>query len=84
MQAIRLMYVAATNDDVAQLRAITLPDFYVFDVGKKLRTQLTALDAATQPRDLAVIPSWRLIDHRQRQLAANIQIRGHGCGAAGL
>jgi proteic killer suppression protein len=27
---------------------------------KKLRTQLTALDAATQPQDLAVIPGWRL------------------------
>ena len=26
----------------------------------RLRTQLTALDAATQPRDLVVIPSWRL------------------------
>ncbi len=27
---------------------------------KKLRTQLTALDTATQPQDVAVIPSWRL------------------------
>ena len=27
---------------------------------KKLRTQLTALDAATQSQDLAVIPGWRL------------------------
>lgn len=27
---------------------------------KKLRTQLTALDAATQPQDLAVMPGWRL------------------------
>ena len=27
---------------------------------KKLRTQLTALDAATQPQDLSVIPGWRL------------------------
>ena len=27
---------------------------------KKLRMQLTALDAATQPQDLAVIPGWRL------------------------
>ncbi|MBP7610482.1 MAG: type II toxin-antitoxin system RelE/ParE family toxin, partial [Steroidobacteraceae bacterium] len=27
---------------------------------KKLRSQLTALDAATLPQDLAAIPSWRL------------------------
>ena len=27
---------------------------------KQLRTQLTALDAATQPQDLGVIPGWRL------------------------
>lgn len=27
---------------------------------KKLRTQLSALDTATQPQDLAAIPSWRL------------------------
>jgi proteic killer suppression protein len=27
---------------------------------KRLRMQLTALDAATQPTDLAVIPGWRL------------------------
>jgi proteic killer suppression protein len=27
---------------------------------KKLRSQLTALDAATQPQDLAAIPSWPL------------------------
>lgn len=27
---------------------------------KKLRMQLTALDAATQRQDLAVIPAWRL------------------------
>ena len=27
---------------------------------KKLRTQLSARDTATQPQDLAAIPSWRL------------------------
>lgn len=27
---------------------------------KKLRAQLTALDAATRPQDLGVIPGWRL------------------------
>ena len=32
----RLMYVAATNDDLAQFRAVTAPDFYTFDVGKRM------------------------------------------------
>jgi len=27
---------------------------------KKLRLQLTALDAATQPQDLSAIPNWRM------------------------
>lgn len=35
VQAIRLMYVALTNEDTAQLRAVTATDFYAFDVGKK-------------------------------------------------
>lgn len=34
---------------------------------KKLRSRLTALDAATQPQDLAAIPSWRLHELRGNQ-----------------
>jgi hypothetical protein len=36
VEAMRLMYVAATNDDLAQFRAVTTPDFYAFDVGKRM------------------------------------------------
>ena len=35
-QAIRLMYVALTKDDTAQLRAVTTSDFYAFDGGEKM------------------------------------------------
>ena len=33
----------------------------------KLRTQLTALDAATRPQDLAAIPGWRLHELKGNQ-----------------
>ena len=36
IEAVRLMYVAATNDDVAQFRNVASADFYAFDVGKRL------------------------------------------------
>jgi hypothetical protein len=36
VEAVRLMYVAATNDDLAQFRAVTSPDFYAFDGGKRM------------------------------------------------
>jgi proteic killer suppression protein len=45
---------------------------------KKLRTQLTALDAATQPQDLAVIPGWRLHALRGDQAArCSITVNGN-------
>jgi proteic killer suppression protein len=34
--------------------------WYSAQARQGLRTQLTALDAATQPQDLVVIPGWRL------------------------
>jgi len=34
-QALRLMYVALTNHDMDQLRAVTTSDFYAFDVGEE-------------------------------------------------
>ena len=36
VEAMRLMYVAATNDDMDQFRAVTSPDFYTFDGGKRM------------------------------------------------
>ena len=36
IEAMRLMYVAATNDDMDQFRAVTSPDFYTFDGGKRM------------------------------------------------
>jgi len=33
-QALRLMYVALTKEDTAQLRAVTTSDFYGFDGGR--------------------------------------------------
>jgi hypothetical protein len=35
-QALRLMYVAFTQEDTAQLRAVTTSDFYTFDGGEKM------------------------------------------------
>ncbi|HYJ40033.1 MAG TPA: DUF4440 domain-containing protein [Steroidobacteraceae bacterium] len=35
-QALRLMYVALTKEDSAQLRAVTASDFYAFDGGEKM------------------------------------------------
>jgi hypothetical protein len=34
-QALRLMYVALTHHDMAQLRAVTTTDFYTFDGGEE-------------------------------------------------
>ncbi len=34
-QTLRQMYVALTNEDTAQLRAITTPDFHAFDGGEQ-------------------------------------------------
>ena len=36
VEAMRQMYVAATNDDLAQFRTVTTPDFYAFDVGRRM------------------------------------------------
>ncbi len=45
---------------------------------KRLRTQLTALDAATQPRDLAVIPGWRLHELKGDQAGrSSITVNGN-------
>ena len=44
---------------------------------KKLRSQLSALDAATQPQDLAAIPSWRLHELKGGQ-AGRWSITGDG------
>ena len=35
-QTLRLMYVALTKDDAAQLRTVTTGDFYAFDGGEKM------------------------------------------------
>jgi hypothetical protein len=35
IEAVRVMYVAATNDDLELFRSVTTPDFYAFDVGKR-------------------------------------------------
>ncbi|MEJ0086705.1 MAG: DUF4440 domain-containing protein [Pseudomonadota bacterium] len=35
-QTLRLMYVALTKEDTAQLRAVTTSDFYAFDGGEKM------------------------------------------------
>ncbi len=35
-QTLRLMYVALTKEDTAQLRAVTTADFYAFDGGEKM------------------------------------------------
>ncbi len=36
VEALRLMYVAATNDDVDQFRAVTSPDFFTYDGGMRM------------------------------------------------
>lgn len=36
VEAVRLMYVAAANDDLAQFHAVTTPDFYTFDGGRRM------------------------------------------------
>jgi hypothetical protein len=36
IEVVRLMYVALTNDDLAQFSNVASPDFYAFDVGKRL------------------------------------------------
>ena len=44
VEAVRQMYVAATDDDLDQFRAVTTPDFYTFDGGKRMSgDQLMAL-----------------------------------------
>lgn len=45
---------------------------------KKLRSQLTALDAATQAQDLAAIPSWRLHELQGNQVGRwSITVNGN-------
>ena len=34
-EAVRSMFAALTADDLAKFRAVTTPDFYAFDVGKR-------------------------------------------------
>lgn len=36
VEALRLMYVAATNDDLDQFRAVTSSDFFTFDGGMRM------------------------------------------------
>lgn len=36
VEALRQMYVAATNDDLDQFRAVTSPDFFTFDGGVRM------------------------------------------------
>jgi ketosteroid isomerase-like protein len=35
VEALRTLYVAATNDDLALFHTVAAPDFYAFDVGKR-------------------------------------------------
>ena len=35
IEAMRTMYVAATNDDIAKFNSVAAPDFYAFDNGKR-------------------------------------------------
>jgi Domain of unknown function (DUF4440) len=35
IDAMRTMYIAATNDDLAKFHAVAAPDFYAFDGGKR-------------------------------------------------
>lgn len=35
VEAIKTMYIAATNDDLAQFNTVATPDFYAFDGGKR-------------------------------------------------
>jgi ketosteroid isomerase-like protein len=35
VEAVRMMFVAATKDDIALFRSVTLPEFYAFDVGSR-------------------------------------------------
>ena len=36
VEALRLMYVAATNDDIGEFRAVTSPDFFTYDGGMRM------------------------------------------------
>jgi ketosteroid isomerase-like protein len=57
----RLMYVAATNDDMEQFRAVTTPDFYTFDAGKRMTgDQLMGL--VKSAHDAGKIYVWRVMD----------------------
>ena len=36
VETVRVMFVALQNDDAGKFRSVTSPDFYAFDVGKRL------------------------------------------------
>jgi hypothetical protein len=59
VDAMRTMYVAATNDDLALFHAVAAPDFYAFELGKRFTgDELMAL--LKSRHDAGVVYVWRI------------------------
>src|SRR3546814_16637783 len=50
METMRVMFTAIADDDMARYRQVTTPDFYTFDIGRKITSDqlITGVEAARQ------------------------------------
>ncbi len=61
VEAMREMYAAATTDDMARFRAVTTPDFYTFDVGRRM-TGEQLMGLIRSAHDAGRIYVWRVTE----------------------
>ena len=71
IEAVRQMFIALANDDIAQFRAVTAPDFYAFDVGKRF-TGDELMQLVKEAHAAGTIFVWEVTEpqaHVDRQMA---------------
>lgn len=71
IEAVRQMFIALASDDIAQFRAVTAPDFYAFDVGKRF-TGDELMQLVKEAHAAGTIFVWEVTEpraHVDRQMA---------------
>lgn len=65
VDAMRTMYVAATNDDLALFHTVAAPDFYAYDVGKRF-TGDELMEFIRSRHEAGVVYVWRVTEPEVR------------------
>lgn len=61
VEAIRMMFASMSNDNMAQYREVTTPDFYAFDMGKSMTSE-QLIGVVKNARESGMTFSWQVTE----------------------